>query len=464
MNARTLRKPLALAIAAALLLPGTAFAQTAKGRANKELELEARIAQLEAQVQALLGAQQQQQAAIAQQQGSIAQTQAQLDAVQVAQADGKPKIQSTPILASGNPDARFSFGGFIKVDAMATSTNAGEIADGSAGRMFYLPSAIPVGGADESRTDLDTHAQFSRFWFASDAEVQGHKARAYLEFDLFGGGMANLGNQASTNTHGVTLRQAYVSWDKWLAGQTWSNFQDVAALPDAVDFVGPTEGTVFVRQTQVRYTNGAWSASLENPQTVVAGYRSTSRTTSDDGNVPDITVRWTGKGSWGHVSVAGIARQLRQDTATTHASGNGYGVSLSGKYNLGQQDDLRYMLVGGNGIGRYVGFALGPDGTLDAASSDIEPTGVLAGFVAWRHVFNPKLRGNLMFSRAELDNDPAWTGLAVTKAAQSIHANLIYSPFPKLDVGAELTWGNRELESGADGDLRRVHATVKYSF
>ena len=122
------------------------------------------------------------------------------------------------------------------------------------------------------------------------------------------------------------------------------------------------------------------------------------------------------------------------------------------------------MLIGGNGIGRYVGFALGPDGTLDAAAGDIEPTGVLAGFVAWRHVFNPKLRGNLMFSRAQLDNDTDWTGFGVTKSAQSFHANLIYSPFPKLDVGAELIWGNRELESGADGDLRRVHATVKYSF
>ena len=71
MNARSIRKPLALAIATALLLPGMAFAQTAK-----EKELEARIVQLEAQVQALLGAQQQQQATLVQQKGSIEQAQA----------------------------------------------------------------------------------------------------------------------------------------------------------------------------------------------------------------------------------------------------------------------------------------------------------------------------------------------------------------------------------------------------
>ena len=449
------RRPLATALLCALLLPGTALAET-----KKEQELEARIAQLEAQVQALLSAQQQQQA-------TLAQTQTQLDQVKVAQAapdDGKPKIQSSPILVAGNPGGRFSFGGFVKLDAMLTDTNAGEIADGSAGRMFYLPGAIPVGGVDEAHADIDTHAMFSRFWFASDGEVQGHKTRAYLEFDLFGGGMSNLGNQASTNTHGVTLRQAYVTWDKWLAGQTWSNFQDVAALPDAVDFVGPTEGTTFVRQAQVRYTSGPFSVALENPQTLVNGYRSTTRTISDDGSLPDLTARWTTKGDWGHVSVAGIARQLRHDTATTSASDTGYGVSVSGKYNLGKSDDVRYMLTAGRGIGRYVAFGLGADGVLDATGGELDGIGVLAGFVSWRHVFNPKLRGNLMFSRAQLDNDTDWTGFGVTESAQSVHANLIYSPFPKLDIGAELIWGNREVESGADGDLRRLHTTVKYSF
>jgi hypothetical protein len=259
--------------------------------------------------------------------------------VKVAQAapdDGKPQIQSSPILVAGNPGGRFSFGGFVKLDAMLTDTNAGEIADGSAGRMFYLPSAIPVGGVDEAHADIDTHAMFSRFWFASDGEVQGHKTRAYLEFDLFGGGMQPWATRPRPTPMRVTLRQAYVTWDKWLAGQTWSNFQDVAALPDAVDFVGPTEGTTFVRQAQLRYTSGPFSVALENPQTLVTGYRSTTRTISDDGGLPDITARWTQKGDWGHVSVAGLARQLRHDTAATSASDSGFGVSVSGKYNLGK--------------------------------------------------------------------------------------------------------------------------------
>ncbi|MEB2315626.1 MAG: DcaP family trimeric outer membrane transporter, partial [Xanthomonadaceae bacterium] len=51
-----------------------------------------------------------------------------------------------------------------------------------------------------------------------------------------------------------------------------------------------------------------------------------------------------------------------------------------------------------------------------------------------------------------------------TKTVQSLRANLFYSPLPKVDVGAELMFGKREVEGGADGDLTRLQFTTKYSF
>src|SRR3546814_17904662 len=101
---------------------------------SKEVELDARVAQLEAQIQTLLKGQQQQQE-------SITQAQARLDQVQVAQPAAKP-LQSKPILA--NPDAVFTYGGFIKFDALVTDTSDGPIAEGSAGRLFYVPAPTPV--------------------------------------------------------------------------------------------------------------------------------------------------------------------------------------------------------------------------------------------------------------------------------------------------------------------------------
>ena len=450
---RQSRRLLATAVLVALAAPGMAFAQTAK-----EVELEARVAQLEAQIQTLLQAQQQQQE-------SITQAQTRLDEVQVTQA-AKP-LQSKPILA--NADATFTYGGFIKLDAMATDTSDGVIGEGSAGRMFYVPSTIPVvANGTEPDTDpyTDVHAAFSRFWLAADfTSESGDKFRGFIEADMYGGGTSNLGNEVSTNTHGVTLRHAFVTWNNWLAGQTWSNFQDVAALPEAVDFVGVTEGTTFVRQAQIRYTKGPFSVALENPHTTVSNVATAARNNAGGSDLmPDVTARYVSKGDWGHFSVAGLLRQLK----TGNESTSGAAISLSGRFNIGASDDIRWMTNYGSGIGRYLAFGLGADAVLDANGDLHSQTGA-GGFVAWRHAFNGKLRSNLMYSMAEFDNDRnlagwgagSWTAI---ERAQSFHANLIYSPFPKLDVGAEVSWGQRELEDDRKGDMRRIHTTVKYSF
>jgi hypothetical protein len=278
---------------------------------------------------------------------------------------------------------------------------------------------------------------------------------------MYGGGSnAFAGNEVITNTYALTLRQAYVSWNNWLAGQTWSNFQDVAALPDTVDFTGPSEGTIFSRQAQLRYTRGAWSFSAENPQTTITPFGGKgARINSSIDVMPDLTARWLTRGDWGHFTVAALLRNFRYDGHNE----SGGALSVSGKFNMGANDDLRYMVSGGAGVGRYLGFALGSDTVLDEEGR-LHAMDGYGGFAAWRHAFSPKLRGNLVYSVAVLDNDTAWTGYEVTDMAQSVRANLIYSPFPKLDLGVELSHAQRRLENGEKGDMNRVHTHVKYNF
>ena len=449
------RRPLAAALFVALIAPGMAFAETAK-----EKELEARVAALEQQIQALLSSQQQQQTVLADTQAQITE----VKSAQAAPADGKPRIQTGPIMPGANPGTSFTYGGFIKVDGLYTDTSDGRIADGSSGRLFYLPGSIPVGGAGADGGDpyTDYHAQFSRFFFSADTVTDGgNKVKAYIEADMFGGGSNALaGNETATNTYALTLRQAYVSWNNWLAGQTWSNFMDTAALPDAVDFVGVTDGTVFVRQAQLRYTQGPWSFSAENPQTTITPFRNVgARFNSGDNVMPDFTGRYVSKGDWGHFSVAGMVRQFKYLDETD----TGAAISVSGKFNLGKSDDIRYAVNAGSGIGRYLAFGLGSDVVVDA-NGELNALDGYGGFVAWRHVFSPQVRTTLMYSAAMFDNAKAITGFGVTERAQSLHANVIYSPFPKLDLGAELIFGQRALEDEREGDLRRIHTSVKYSF
>ncbi|HYE43106.1 MAG TPA: DcaP family trimeric outer membrane transporter, partial [Caulobacteraceae bacterium] len=141
----------------------------------------------------------------------------------------------------------------------------------------------------------------------------------------------------------------------------------------------------------------------------------------------------------------------------------GWGVSASGKIKIGPQDDLRFMITGGEGIGRYVGLNFANDAVLDA-SGELEPIGLVAGFAAYRHVWSPGWRSNLIYSAQQVDNDTGLTGLGVNSSAYSVRGNLIWTPLQSFDVGAELMYGEREVESGLDGDMTRLQLFAKYGF
>ncbi len=425
---------------AALGCSAGAYAQT-----DKEQALEARVAELEKLVQQL----------VAEKQAAPA---------PVAAAPAKPAgtpVQATSITPNAAPGTTFLLTGFVKADANFTSTSDGEIADNSIGRDFYVPGTIPVGGDDED-TDLNAHVKQSRVNFGTDTILEGgDKLMTRFEIDFYG---SALGDQRISNTYAPVVRHAFVQWRNWLVGQTWSNFMDVATLPEAADFIGTTDGTSFVRQPQVRYTNGGFSISLENPETTITPFGGGARITTDDSTLPDLTARYAWKGTWGHLAVAGLVRELAYETTGVGAiddSTMSAAFSLSGKFNFGQ-DDIRWMLLGGN-LGRYVALNFANEAVLDA-NGELEAIDGYAGFIAYRHMWSSKLRSTLSYAMEEYDNDTDLTGTGANKSSDSWTINLFYSPIPKLDIGAEYRRANRELESGVDGDMDRLQFTTKYSF
>jgi outer membrane murein-binding lipoprotein Lpp len=437
------------AVAAALGLVLIGASSIAGAQTAKEQELERRVAELEKIVQQLTAEKQAAPAAPA------------AAATTPAKPDQK-SIQAGSILPNAAPGTSFVLTGYAKVDGMWTDTADGEIAENTAGRDFYVPGSTPVGAADESGADFDAHAKQTRINFGTDTILDGgDKLSTRFEIDFFG---SITGTQRTTNAYAPVMRHAYVQWREWLVGQTWSNFQDVAVLPDAVDFIGPTDGTVFVRQPQVRYTKGGLSLSVENPQTTITPYGGGAQIETDDSTIPDLTARYTWKGSWGHFSVAGLARELKyQTTGATAIDASKWSAagSLSGKFNLGQ-DDIRWMLLGGN-LGRYVALNFANDAVL-TADGDLETIDGFAGFIAYRHVWSPKWRSNIYYAMGDYDNEVSLTGTSANKSSESWTFNTFYSPIPKLDVGAEFRHATRELESGDDGSFDRLQFTTKYSF
>ena len=373
-----------------------------------------------------------------------------------------PTVQARPITPNAVAGTRFLYSGFIKLDALWSDYQDGEIADGSIGRDFYLPSTLPVGGAGEG-VDFDSHIKQSRFIFGTDTDLAGGGLlSSRLEVDLYG---SALGDERATNTYGVQVRHAYLQYGRWLVGQTWSNFMDATTLPETADFIGPTDGTVFVREPMVRYTLGHWSFSAENPETTITPFGGGTRIASDDNNIPDLTAAYTWKLGHGTLRAAALVRQLKYETTGAGAvndSTRGAALSLAGKIDFGKHD-LRFAITGGEGLGRYVGVNFANDAVL-TATGELEAISGWAAFAAWRQVWNDRVRSTLMVSASDYDNDARLTGGNANESSWSWAFNTFYSPLAKLDLGVELRIAERELESGASGSMRRLHALARYSF
>lgn len=357
-------------------------------------------------------------------------------------------------------DTDVGFTGYIKLDAMVTHTNDGQIATGI-GRDFYVPSLIPVGGNHESPV-FDMHARQSRFAFTTDTALDnGKKASGRFEFDLMS---TTIGDQRITNGYAPEIRHAFLTYGAWTFGQTWSTFMDVNALPDSLDFIGGTDGAVFVRQGQVRYTNGNWQFSVENPETTVTQVSggATTRVVTDDNAVPDLVGRYNLKSERGVYSVSVLARQLSMESGTVNDSVIGYAVSLSGKNAVTASDEVRFTLNHGSGLGRYMSLNTANDAAVSAKGhlEAIDATGLM---LAWKHTWSPQWRSNLILAAESIDN-PAAIATDVTAKTSSVSVNCIRQLAGKLSAGVEFRYASRELENGKSGDFARLQTSVKYDF
>lgn len=356
-----------------------------------------------------------------------------------------------------------SFSGYVKADALVSQYSDGTLSAGNVGRDFYLPSLTPVGGMEEN-TQFDAHIRQSRFRFTTNTALSsGDKLTGVLEFDFQ---TTPDGNERVSNSYEPRIRHAYFQYKNWLIGQTWSTFQDVKALPETLDFIGVTDGTIFARQTLVRYTNKGFAVSLENPESTISPFGGGARIVSDDSSLPDLAASYTMNQDWGYLQVAGLLRELsyvdKQVAANIDTSTTSYGISLTGKLMLGQ-DDIRFMLNSGKGLGRYMALNAVNGAVLDANNQlqTIDLTGLA---LAYRHQWNEQWRSNLTYSLLSADNNVSVTGTAATKKTSSARLNLLYSPTKELTFGGEYTKASRELESGVEGDMDRLQFSAMYNF
>ncbi len=451
-------------IGLAFLLCSAAAPALAQGAGS----LEARLAALEAEVARLRG---ELQAARAAAPAAAAAPQGAGTGAQAASAEEIAALEKRVAATEAREGFRvggttFRAGGFVKLWTAYSVYGDGNPAPGALVRDFWLPQQVPVGGVRS--THFSAHAKQTRLWLSGTATVDGAPLTGYVEVD-FQTAPGTQGTARTTNGYNLALRRATISWRGFTAGQDWSTFQNVGALPETTDFIGPTEGTVFVRQPLVRWTTKLGKAAnlalaAENPITSSISSLSPALAESDDAAFPDLVLKLSGRLGPAEVSLAGLAHDVTVSDGTAKDSAFGWGLSLAGRVPFGpsSRHDMRFMLTGGEGIGHYVGLNFAPDGVF--TNGRVHPVGLVAGFAALKLGWTPAIRSTVMASFQEVDWPDVQLPATANKAAWSVAGNIFATPVKGLDVGLELRHGEREIVNGARGQLDRVEFVTRYTF
>ncbi|VUD66669.1 hypothetical protein TDB9533_03655 [Thalassocella blandensis] len=353
----------------------------------------------------------------------------------------------------------FKIGGYIKLDAMFSQYSDGTLDARNLGRDFYVPALTPVGGEDENM-QFDMHARQTRFNFGSESTIDGHTLKTFIEMDFMA---TPNGDERISNSYSPRIRHAFLTYDNWLFGQTWSTFQNVGSLPETIDFIGNTDFGIFVRQAQIRYTNGPWQFAIENPESTITPFGGGGRIVSDDNSMPDFVGRYNLSANGLSLTIAALARELAySEGADYDESTSSFGLSVTGKWMLGK-NDIRFGVNSGSGMGRYIGLNVS-NGAVMNAEGELEAIDSTAYYVAYRHLWSEKSRSNISYSIIDIDNDTDLTGVGATDTSASLRVNFIYSPISNLDLGVELARADRELESGVDGSMTRFQFAAKLAF
>jgi len=339
-------------------------------------------------------------------------------------------------------ETKVSIGGYAKVDVRHV--------EGDIAYQDYWVANFPAGEAVET-----SHTGFSVKESRLNFKIEHGEVSAFVEFDMFGGG----GNEVVSNSSNPRLRHYFITYKNWLAGQSWTTFMPLHALPEALDFGGPHVGEAFVRQTQIRYTHGNWQFAIENPETngdgdvgsPASAVGVTGTQADKDESTPDLIARYNLNKSWGSLSLGGLLRKVDQGGIDETA----FAANFSGRIKTVGKDDFRFQITAGE-PGRYVSAGMTPDVVTKLNSDERVVESTLAYTFAYRHFWTESLRSTVYYGAAETDE------LSRKRAHWAV--NLITDIDTNLIAGVE--FGNYAIKDDGidDIDSNYLQFSAKYSF
>jgi hypothetical protein len=277
--------------------------------------------------------------------------------------------------------------------------------------------------------------------------------RFYYQNDFFG---------SDTSDMKYRLQHLYGQFYGFVAGYTYSVWEDPDAWPDTVDYEGPNS-VIFARRPLAHYTyalNDHWNTTfgVEKPGFSVDNGASIAR-------MPDLgfNARWE-KSGIGHVQFSNLYRDIgARDPIGRDQHVFGWGLNLGAGLDLGKNDTLQLLGVYGEGVGGLANDAFSPLDAAFSSSGKLEPLPFYSGMFGLTHRWSDQFRSTVSYGYVNVDNTSGQSPTAyhVTHYAS---INLIYQLRKHLSIGLEGLYGLKEAQNGVDsGDVFRIQLGMVYS-
>jgi len=318
---------------------------------------------------------------------------------------------------------------------------------------------IPVDGSP-SQTKFSVNP--SRFAISSQTSTQVGRFNTMLSMDFNG----------ELDSPEPRLRTAWGEWINdeldysFLAGQAFATMLDLRAVPETLDFAGPT-GAFARRQPLARF-------SKLFGRTVLAEVAAETPENVSYINADELT-RWpdfVAAGTWlfgskfDHLRLAGLLRDLRAEGPNgSKDSTLGWAIAGSGKLGLpflGPRDSFKLAVQYGEGYGAQI--KSGPDdAAFNLGSSELETIGVFSTYAGLQHWWANSVRSNLVYGYLDADN-PGFIDGDELENTTYLAANLVWNPYKKITLGFEYLWGRRENKDGASGNNNRFLFSSRFDY
>lgn len=343
--------------------------------------------------------------------------------------------------------AEFNLYGYIRADASYQMKGAST--------MYNNISGVPLENTPEEsaqKDQLHSTVNVTRFGLNFKTPTAVGDVGGKLEMDFFG---------AATRDQ-FRIRHAYLTFDKWLIGQTWSTFIAPEYYPETID-AGTFVGSALLRSPLVRYSdnltaNTSFAISVEDPKYTA--------TTDPDNKMrlPALVGRLNHKFANGSML---SARSLVAEKRTNNDEQVAWGVGFGGKYQITPDTLLKADYYHVKGDGRFLlwsnsGYAIDDQNNMHSNEFDTVSFGIT-------HQFTPQIRSTLAYGYMKAKDDNRFAELQRNSTTQNKElwqgwVNALYNPYKPITLGVEYVYGERETFDGRNGIDNRFNMMASYDF